>query len=224
MKFKRQINIKAVGIGSAIFVVSFFIVGYLAKHNRILSDSMSESTSETWFIITIILIYIVSGYLTAALAKQAGTINGATLGLITPFLIIFVLKVVGITEERPETITSFWFASLIYGLVGCGSGGLVWGLKSKYSHWKNKIRAESCSRISDQSSTKEDEITAIKTGWSAAYLSSGQEYVYLKQVWPTKMQAYDELENIGYSMRTVDIFYVISEDGGNTWLECQEPE
>jgi len=127
MKILTAIRVKAVVIG--LLVLAAF---YIANHYidaALLRNGINPATfSVTFGYIS----FFVCGYLAGFIAKQAGFLNGALVGILTPLVTILYMvcskyDFIKIFENLLEN--GFYWISV--GFICCGLGGLLWDLQCK---------------------------------------------------------------------------------------------
>lgn len=93
-------------------------------------DPLDNAEALVWLSGVKFVIWIASGYLTAAIAKSKGILNGAAFGLLS-------ITILGLAHYLLEGIAGLrfivhlWFVWASLGFALGGLGGLVWELQPK---------------------------------------------------------------------------------------------
>ena len=129
MSLIQNVNGKAIGLGSIMFLVMYLVVTF--SINAIASNANNLPSILNWLNLVMYLTWAICGYLTASIAKKSGTLNGVILGLLSPFIVIIAIYVISGSTSMLQSFKTDWFYWFLMGVIACGLGGLAWDIKSR---------------------------------------------------------------------------------------------
>lgn len=124
-------NFKAIGFGAISFFALYLLILYFSDSDIF---SIYNSNNLFWLNFVGFSMFIVCGYLTASISKEDGVLNSIILGLLTPILVILGMFILDGPTAMLQALNNNWYKWGIAGFVLCGSGGVAWYLKTKFSH------------------------------------------------------------------------------------------
>jgi hypothetical protein len=127
MKILTAIKVKAVVIGLLVFA-AFYIANHYIDTALLRSGISPATFSVTFGYIS----FFVCGYLAGFVSKQAGFLNGALVGGLTP--VVTILYMVWSQFDFIKIFANLFengFYWVSVGCICCGLGGLLWDLQCK---------------------------------------------------------------------------------------------